>query len=112
MGMFNTLIAEMDCPGCKEKFQGRYQFKFGETWLLEYKIGDTIKWGVNNIGHAGIPKVKAYGVIEDDEQCPLCNGELSEHYDILIEKDVIISISPIKDMLEYLEGNGEYIILD
>lgn len=112
MGMYNTLIAEMACPSCKEKFLGRYQFKFGMTWLLEYKIGDTITWGVPEIGHPGIPKVKAYGVIEDDEECPLCKAELSEHYDILIEKDVIISISPIKDMLEYLEGNGEYVIIN
>lgn len=112
MGLFNTLTTEITCPNCNEKFQGRFQFKFGSTCLLEYKIRDTLSWGKYDIGHPGITKVKAYGVIEGDEKCPICAGRLSEHYDIFIEKDVIVGISPIRDMSEYLKGNGEFVVID
>lgn len=112
MGLFNTLTTEIACPNCKQKFQGRFQFKFGSTYLLEYKIGDIITWGKNDIGNPDITKVKVYGVIEGDEECPLCKSMLSEHYDIFIEKDVIVNISPISDMSEYLDGDGEFVVLD
>jgi hypothetical protein len=67
MGLFNTLITEINCPNCGRKSQARIQFKFRNTGLLEYKIGDTIAWGGNEIGRPNIPRVKLYGVIESEE---------------------------------------------
>jgi len=81
------------------------------TRQLEYKVGDTIIWGVNEIGNPGIRKVKAYGIIEN-EDCQYCKAKLHEDYDVFIEKDVIINISPIRDISEYLEGHGEYVVLN
>ena len=60
MSAFNTLIAEISCPNCDLKHEARIQFKFGNTWQLKYKFGDTITWGGNDIGNPNLNKVKAY----------------------------------------------------
>lgn len=112
MSSFNILIVEIACPNCGKKSQARIQFKFGNTWQLEYKIGDTITWGGNDIGSPNLVKVKVYGIIESTV-CPFCNkNNIPEEYDLFIEDNVIISVSPIENIQDYLHGNGEYVPLD
>ena len=90
--------------------RGTYSIKFGATRQLEYRIGDKIAWGYNEIGKSGIAKVKVYGILEIDD-CPKCgNEEKNNKFDILIQEDVIKSISV---MIEYdYSENGEYEILE
>lgn len=112
MSSFNILIAEIACPNCGEKSQARIQFKFGNTWQLEYRIRDTITWGGNDIGDPILSKAKVYGIIESSV-CPFCNKSgILEEYDIFIEDNVIINFNPIENIRDYLQGNGEYIPLD
>jgi hypothetical protein len=112
MSSFNILITEITCPNCGEKSKARIQFKFGNTWQLEYRIRDTITWGGNDIGDPNLSKVKVYGIIESSV-CPFCKrSSIPEEYDIIIEDDVIINFSPIENIQDYIDGNGEYIPLD
>ncbi|SEW45505.1 hypothetical protein [Chitinophaga arvensicola] len=109
MGLFNVLTAKISCPDCEEKHDGRIQFKFGDTWQFEYVMGDTITWGGNDIGSAGLKHVKAYGIIESII-CPFCNKEnIAEEYDIFIKENVIVAAVRIESMKDYLDGNGEYV---
>jgi predicted RNA-binding Zn-ribbon protein involved in translation (DUF1610 family) len=111
MGSFNILIVEIACPNCGVKPQVRIQFKFGNTWQLQYKIGDTISWGGNDIGKPNLIKVKAYGIVESTT-CPSCNeNSIPEEYDVFINDNVIINVTPIGNINDYLEGNGIYVIL-
>jgi len=112
MSSFNILIAEIPCPDCNRPHEARIQFKFGNTWQLQYRIGDTIKWGGNDIGSPDLKKVKVYGIIES-MTCPFCNrNNIAEEYDIFIKENVIINVSTIESIKDYLNGNGEYVALE
>ena len=112
MSSFNVLITKIQCPECGMELEARIQFKFGNTWQLRYKIGDTIKWGGNDIGSSDLKKVKVYGIIESTT-CPFCSKDsIAEEYDIFIKENVIVNVSPIKNTQDYLTGNGEYIVLE
>lgn len=112
MGYFNTLITEMSCPNCGEKHEARIQFKFGNTLQLHFNIGDPLQWGGNDIGSPDMKKVKLYGVIESTA-CPFCGQDsFPEEYDIFVQDNIIMSISPIVRPEDYYNGNGDYFILE
>jgi hypothetical protein len=100
MGAYNILIAKVQCQNCHCLYKGKVQFKFGDTWQLEYKIGDKIKWGGNDIGRPDLSKVKAYGIIESSV-CPNCGYNNNDEYDIYIEDNIIMNVSPLSDIKDY-----------
>lgn len=108
MSAFNILNSKIKCSECDCTYMGKVQFKFGDTWQLQYKIGDKIKWGGNDIGKPSISKVKVYGILEIDE-CPICGKEnLNNEFDIDIENDIIIAISPMREIKDYFGDEGNY----
>jgi predicted RNA-binding Zn-ribbon protein involved in translation (DUF1610 family) len=112
MSSFNILITQIVCPNCGAKQQVRIQFKFGDTWQLQYKLGDKISWGGNDVGSPDLINVKAYGIAES-LTCTSCKEDsIPEEYDIFISNSIITSVSPIQRISDYIEGNGEYVILD
>jgi hypothetical protein len=112
MSAFNILNSDVQCSSCGQIYEGKIQFKFGDTWQFHYRIGDKIRWGGNDIGKPGISKVKVYGILESTE-CPIC-GKFNENneYDINIECDYISGINPISTIKEYLVEDGNYRNLD
>lgn len=112
MGSFNTLITELTCPDCGQQSQARIQFKFGNNWQFEYRTGETITWGGNDMGDPNHKKVKLYGIIELTH-CPYCNkNSIPEEYDIFVADNVIVGFSPIESIEDYLDGNGESVPLN
>lgn len=112
MGFFNTLITETTCPNCGAKPEIRIQYKYGNTRQLHYSMGDTITWGGNDVGNPALTKVKAYGIAESIT-CTACNEEcIPEEYDVFIIENKITKFAPIKSIEEYLDGDGEYVILE
>lgn len=112
MGAYNILNVEVNCLNCNKKYSGRIQFKYGNTWQIEYKIGDKISWGGNEIGAPNRQKVKVYGVLENDV-CPHC-GQANNLYevDIFIENDVITKIQPMESIEDYFDDDeGNFRIL-
>src|SRR5690349_13085677 len=108
MGSFNVLITEITCPSCEKKSHAQIQFKFGNTWQLEYKIGDTITWEGNDIGSPNLGRVKVYGIIESTI-CAFCHKDtIPEEYDIFVTDNMIISVLPIENIQDYLQGNEVY----
>lgn len=73
MSAFNVLITDVPYLNCGRQYSSRIQFKYGGTVFLQYYLGDTIKWGANNIGNSDFKKVKVYGIVEEDN-CPLCGS--------------------------------------
>jgi len=111
MGFFNELITTIHCPNCNNNYEARIQFKFGATRQLEYRIGDKIEWGYNEIGTPGIPRVKVFGIFGHGK-CPACNADWDEEFDIYLEADVITGITRMIDIRDYLADNeGCYHIL-
>lgn len=114
MGSFNTLIIDITCNNCQTSHEIKIQFKYGLTWQLYFRIGDPIQWhGRYDIGTSGTEKVKVYGIRESDPICPHCGHTEDEEYDIIVEKDIIKSISPMKNPLDYLNDNdGCFVIIN
>lgn len=54
MSMFNELHVVLSCPACGQSAERTIQFKFGERWQHEYHLGDTVRWGVNEVGEPGL----------------------------------------------------------
>jgi hypothetical protein len=107
MSAYNILTATIQCTDCLHKNEVSIQFKFGDTWQHQYKLGDNVKWGGNDIGIPNLQAVKAYGVVESD-RCDKCGYCLETAYDILIQHDVIMGVYPVKNIQEYdndSEGN-------
>ncbi|UPK67367.1 hypothetical protein [Chitinophaga filiformis] len=113
MSAFNVLITDVQCLNCRRQYSGRIQFKYGNAAFLQYHIGDTVKWGRNNIGNSDFKKVNVYGIAEADS-CPLCDSDkIIEEFDIFIEDNVIIRITPMESIGLYLEGgSSEYVVME
>ena len=111
MGFFNELITNVPCSNCNNLYETRIQFKFGATRQLEYRMGDKIIWGFNDVGIPNIGKVKIYGVLGDVE-CPIChNKNNNDEFDIFLDKDVITGIDQMQDINNFLKNDGHYKIL-
>ena len=110
MGSFNVLTTTVKCSNCKNIYQGRIQFRYGNTWQIEYRIGDKLEWGGNQIGNPNEKKVKAYGILES-ELCPAC-GKVNKNneFDILVENSVLVNVT-IMQNYDY-EGEGNYMVLE
>jgi hypothetical protein len=72
MGAYNVVTADVACPACAVVCAVRVQFKHGDTWQHEYAIGDSLRWGGNDIGQPQDGLVIADGA---SEGCPRCNHE-------------------------------------
>ena len=106
MGSYNRLKIQINCPQCKKKIDGTLQFRFGDIWFYEYKIGDNIK---SNGASEELSDYLVYCILEDSI-CPYCQSLLSEEYDMLVEKGRIVYVSLMKDYSMYLKENeGNYI---
>jgi hypothetical protein len=117
MGLFNILNVPIQCLRCGLEYAGQIQFKFGATRHLEYQLGDTLAWGYNEEGKPHLPRVKVYGILQNDE-CPKCGVALEQQkddeYDILVENDVLKSHTLMATYADYLadpEAEGGYAVL-
>jgi len=112
MGTYNVLNTIIKCKRCKYLLNVKVQFKFGDTWLYEYQLGDKINWGGNDKGEPNLAKVKAYGILSSGK-CPNCGFTNEEEYDIFIENDSIRSIAPLSNISDYnADEEGNYYVYD
>ncbi|MBC6448239.1 hypothetical protein [Actinokineospora xionganensis] len=109
MPAYNTVTAERPavCPVCGLEQLRDVQFTFGETWQLAYRVGDRIKWGANDSGEPGHPRVGVAGYGEDCVRCGAVDPV--ERYDIVIADDVIASVTPADGSVRY--GPDDWTVL-
>lgn len=71
MGVYNTLYATVACPECKCRAPRAIQFKYGDSHMREFKIGDSIGWDVNVRGRPwhGVTLTSGIG------DCDVCKGD-------------------------------------
>jgi hypothetical protein len=102
----------MECNNCKTSYSVSIQFKFGDTWQHEYKLGDYVQWGGNDIGKPNSRLVKVYGIAETNS-CPKCGEKFDEEFDIIVENDKLTVLNHLVDINDYksdLDGNYEILI--
>jgi hypothetical protein len=84
------------------------QFKYGDRWVYEYAVGDTLKWGGNDRGvPARLVKVQGY-----PEPCPDCCFDPDRWYDVVLRDDVIESVTPGSGDTYSKAGDDGYVILE
>ena len=105
MSAYNTVIFSWKDTKTKKNYDLQIQFKYGEVWQHEYKIGDNLKWGSNNTGDPLAKKVVVEGILE--------GGKLIENmpadFQIYIVDNKIETVLP---MYNFLEFDNDYIILE
>jgi hypothetical protein len=103
---YSYLEFEYNCPSCHEIFPLEIQFTLGERDYHRYHIGDRINWRHDFPGD--LPsnplstKLIVHGIGSPDPiLCPRCSelvAPFSQEWNILIEGDVIKSVSKISDV--------------
>jgi hypothetical protein len=105
MSAYNTVIFHWIDAKVNKKFDLKVQFKYGEVWQHEYKIGDDIKWGTNEIGDQSAKKVVVEGVLEGEA----LTENMPEDFQIYIVNNKIENIVPI---FNFFETKDDYIVLE
>lgn len=73
MGAFNVLRSWIRCSMCGRGYDARVQFKYGDVWQHEYEMGQSLRWGGNDVGRPVSGVVHVTGVPEG--VCPHCGYE-------------------------------------
>jgi hypothetical protein len=66
------------------------QFKYGDTRLYEFRLGEKLEWGGNSVGEPNCRKVLVEGLAPS---CPNCQAE-HLFFDISLEGDVLLAVAP------------------
>ena len=106
MGLYNTIEISGTCPCCNNEVKLEVQFKYGDTYLHHYKLGDVIEWGGIDIGKPGRSKV----VVEGFKLCPICDAELN--YEVWLESDKIVAVKPYTGAYDFDSTPDCYIVLE
>lgn len=88
MGAFNILTSKITCPVCKKDGVFEIQFKYGDVWQKEYKVGQSVAWGGNDIGLPNLKKVLVEGI---GGPCPNCGTDFI-NFNLILESDVIVDV--------------------
>jgi hypothetical protein len=110
MGAFNTVKAEATCPYCSNTQLWTVQFKYGNCWQFEYRIGKKIRWGGNKKGQNVGGNVRTPGIAE--EPCGKC-GKTSLDAVVYFRNNIIERIELVnaplnlKGYFEILSSEGE-----
>ena len=104
MGLFNTVAATLTCPKCGVSSEVRVQFKYGQTWQYDYKLGERLRWGKPQRGEAGCAEVVVNGV----DICPACKDEWDLY--VFVSHDVLDSVR-FADGTHDFFGTGETFIV-
>jgi hypothetical protein len=96
MSLYNIVVEAVPetCPACRAEILRSVQFKFGDTELYRYRVGDEIRWGGNgnDTGEPGLGLVVVSGY---PEPCPRCGDYESDlEYEVWIRRDRIESVRP------------------
>jgi hypothetical protein len=93
MSAFNLLNAVTICPKCDRPLTFEIQFKFGDVWQHEYKVGDRLKWGGNAVGNPSPSEVHVQGL---GGPCPSC-GVNFQLFSIIVKNGQIVDVRPTSE---------------
>jgi hypothetical protein len=109
MGAYNVVTIDSPCIHCAEKVPVRVQFKYGDARQHEYSVGDSLRWGGNDIGESGHRRVVVDGV---GERCPRCRYDGERNFYVFVENDVIKAVEPASNRYDFATIGQTYIVLE
>jgi len=108
MGAFNTVTARWTNLRTGTVHDIRVQFKYGEAWQYEYRVGDTLEWGGNDIGSQEAEWAVVDGCLESASP-PL--PEVPEDYEVHIVSGRIETVVPATGRYDFVSAEETFIIL-
>lgn len=109
MGAFNVVIANAQCPGCRQIVAARVQFKYGDTCQHEYGVGEALRWGGNQIGAPGYARV----VLDAEaEGCPTCGYDGDWSLLVYVASDRIVAVEPASGQFDFVNSEATFIVLE
>lgn len=98
MGVFNTVRGVANCPSCGHGVEVVAQFQYGDTWLHEYRIGDRLQWGGNQVGEPGAKRaiVDAWA-----EGCSWCGYQGDWRLHLIVENDILTALTPPSERYDF-----------
>jgi endogenous inhibitor of DNA gyrase (YacG/DUF329 family) len=110
MGSYNIVTASVRCPRCRSSVDVRVQFKFGDTWQHEYRPGDRLRWGGNDVGAPGKRHVVVDGVSE--APCPVCGYGNEWSFYVHVRNDVIDKVEPATGEHDFVKEGATILVLE
>ena len=108
MGAYNEVRVHLSCPRCKKEVETIAQFKYGSVIHDQYGLGDSLRWGANDIGRPGRRLVVVDG---EGTQCPNCGYNGDWPVNVMIEHDVVRSASTAKGEYDFVSAGDSFIVL-
>ena len=109
MSAFNTVRLTQACPTGNHIGEFEVQFKYGDCWQYEYRLGDKLKWGGNDNGKPGHKRVVVDGV----GYCSKCGPEAEyPDYEVWLEHDQIVSVRPACGQYDFVNSPDTYIVVE
>jgi hypothetical protein len=109
MSAYNTVIIDLGCKCCGSVSTRTVQFKFGNARQLEYRVGDVLAWGGNDIGVAGQLSVVVDGVVEGS--CRSCGLDKEWSVYVQLERDRIVRVVSATGEHDFVAARNHFIVL-
>ncbi|MCE9522933.1 MAG: hypothetical protein K8S25_10945 [Alphaproteobacteria bacterium] len=90
MGFFNTLHAVVPCSKCGQSAKRDIQFKYGDSRMNEFEVGQFVGWNVNVRGQPWAGVALTAGTAG---QCATCNADFLD-YIIELRGDKLVAVWP------------------
>ena len=110
MGAYNPVRTKLTCPGCHEPAEVDVQFKYGETWLHSYKIGDALRWGGLQVGVPGASAVVVSGWT--GARCESCGRDNAWDLYVHVLNDAIRDVTVADGSRDFVKAGSEFIVLE
>lgn len=107
MSAFNTVIVRWR-DSANGNVEVRVQFKYGDTWQHEYRIGDELLWGGNDVGDRNAKKVVVDGVLEDSTE----GANLPEDFEVHIVNNRISDVRPATGKYDFVRLGKSWVVLE
>ncbi|MBX3255087.1 MAG: hypothetical protein KF862_13170 [Chitinophagaceae bacterium] len=108
MSAFNTVKLIWKDPEFQRIYNIQVQFKYGDVWQHEYKVGDFLKWGANDLGDPSSKKVVVEGILEGDK----LEENMPDLFDIIIENNQIKAVLPSSGKYDFLSTDNDFIVIE
>jgi hypothetical protein len=109
MGAFNTVTFKWTDPDTGATRDLVVQFRYGDTWQHEYRLGDVLSWGKNDdLGLRNARRVVVDGYLNDVSPPP---GVPSD-FEVYIVNGRIDEVVPATGEFDFVHNDDTYIVLD
>lgn len=114
MGHYNILSARRECPFCHTVVPMRIQFKYGFNYMVEYQLGDEIRWEDSRCD-TGVPTEMLVVLDAAVESCPNCCSR-PEVYDldacIHVRSNILESVEPASGKYDFAAAKETFLLLE